>query len=125
MIAYVLLTSGDVMDTSESILRAILATLARRAFPPSEILRIVAPVSGGPKQILAYNLCDGQTPQAEIGKKAQLDKGNLSRSIARWVEAGIIVRVGADELPLHVYPLARDALKIAQQKGKDDVRRSR
>jgi len=63
-------------------------------------------MAGSDKQVLAYNLCDGQTPQAEIAKKAKLDKGNLSRSITRWVEAGIVVRVGPDEAPLHLYPIS-------------------
>jgi predicted transcriptional regulator len=106
---------GLSMDASESILRAILATVARTTFPPAELLKVVSPFAGGQKQVLAYNLCDGETPQAEIGKKAQLDKGSLSRSIARWIEAGIVVRVGANDLPLHVYPLIGDALKQAQR----------
>lgn len=104
------------MDSNESLLRAILATLARSTFPPSELLKIVATASGGKKQIDAYNLCDGHTPQADIGKKAQIDKGSLSRSISRWVEAGIVVRIGPNELPLHVYPLHGDNLKKAEQR---------
>ena len=99
------------MDTSESILKAILATVARSAFPPIELAKVVAPVAAGKRQVVAYNLCDGRTPQAEIGKKAQLDKGNLSRSIARWIEAGVVVRVGPNDYPLHVYPLSADILK--------------
>jgi hypothetical protein len=50
------------LDTSESLLRAILATVARAAFPPSHIYRIVAPVAGSDKQLAAYNLCDGKNP---------------------------------------------------------------
>lgn len=96
---------------NESLLRAILATVARGAFPPSEVYKIVAPVGDGDKQLAAYNLCDGKTPQAEIGKKAGLDKGNLSRSITRWIEAGVVVRVGADHHPMHVYPLTKSSLK--------------
>jgi DNA-binding HxlR family transcriptional regulator len=99
------------MDVSESLLRAILATVARTAFPPTEIYKIVAPVAGSNKQVVAYNLCDGKTPQAEISKRAKLDSGNLSRSISRWVEAGIVVRVGGDQHPMHVYPLTKSCLK--------------
>src|SRR5258708_40003039 len=99
------------MDSSESLLRAILATVARKPFPPPELLRIIPPAAGGAKQILAYNLCDGGTPQSKIVKKAKLDKGSLSRSIARWIEAGVVVRVGADQHPLHVYPLSKENLK--------------
>ena len=75
------------------------------AFPPETLAKIIAPTAGSAKQVLAYNLCDGETPQAEIGKKAKLDSGNLSRSISRWIEAGLIIRVGPDEHPLHLYPL--------------------
>lgn len=100
------------MDISESLFRAILATVARSTFPPAEILEIVAPIAGSDKQIAAYNLCDGKTPQAQIGKQAKLDKGSLSRSISRWVEAGIVVRVGKDQYPMHVYPLAKSTLKL-------------
>jgi hypothetical protein len=100
--------AGSCMDINESLLRGILATVARQTFTPAQILKIVAPTQDRRRQLLAYNLCDGVTPQAEIGKKARLDKGNLSRSIARWIEAGIIIRVGAERHPLHVYPISAD-----------------
>jgi hypothetical protein len=90
----------------ESLLRAVLATVARQVFPPDKVLEILAARNSGKKQIAAYNLCDGATPQAEIGKRAGLDKGSLSRSIARWTDAGIVVRIGPNDLPLHVYPLS-------------------
>ncbi|ACI92629.1 hypothetical protein OCAR_5497 [Afipia carboxidovorans OM5] len=50
-------------------------------------------------------MCDGETPQADIGKRVKLDSGNLSRTIAKWVEAGIVIRIGADDHPLHLYAL--------------------
>ena len=99
------------MDTNESLLRAILATVARSTFSPADIYKIVVPVPGGDKQLTAYNLCDGKIPQAEIGKRAKLDKGSLSRSISRWIEAGIVVRVGRDQHPMHLYPITRSSLK--------------
>ncbi|BAM90399.1 hypothetical protein S58_44140 [Bradyrhizobium oligotrophicum S58] len=95
------------MDTSDELLKAILATVARNTFPPAVITKIVAPTSGSEKQLLAYNLCDGQTPQAEICKKAKLDKGSFSRSLTKWIEAGVVVRIGSERLPLHVYPLTK------------------
>jgi len=93
------------MDVNESLLRAILATVSRQVFPPDDIVKILSAGSGGKKQIAAYNLCDGVLQQSEIGRRAGLDKGNLSRSISRWLEAGIVVRVGPDNLPLHLYSL--------------------
>ena len=99
------------MDTSEALLKAILATVARTTFPPDVLYKIVAPTAGSEKQLLAYNLCDGETPQADICKKAKLDAGNFSRAVARWIGAGVVVRVGSDRLPLHVYPLTQTSGK--------------
>jgi DNA-binding MarR family transcriptional regulator len=98
------------MDTNETLLRAILATVARQAFPPEMLYKIVAPTSASSKQLTAYNLCDGNTPQAEIAKKAKLDKGNFSRALARWIEEGVVIRVGKEQIPLHLYPLTKTFL---------------
>jgi hypothetical protein len=95
------------VDTTEALLKGILAVVARTAFPPEAIYKIVAPTTGSDKQVLAYNLCDGGTPQNVIGKRAKLDSGNLSRSINRWIEAGVVIRIGADQFPLHLYPLTK------------------
>lgn len=103
------------VDTTEALLKGILAMVGRTAFPPEALYKLVAPTSGSEKQVLAYNLCDGETPQAEISKKAKLDPGNLSRTIAKWVEAGIVIRVGADELPLHLYPLTGPTAKSGKK----------
>jgi len=94
------------VNTTDALLKGILATVGRTAFPPDKLYKIVAPTTGSAKQVLAYNLCDGETPQAEIGKRAKLDTSNLSKTITKWVEAGVVVRVGADGHPLHVYPLS-------------------
>lgn len=104
------------MNGTEALLRAILATTARAAFPPSEVIKVVCPKAGSERQLAAYNLCDGETSQSEICKRAKLDGGNLSRSISRWIEAGIIVRVGPEQLPLHIYPLSKDIVKAALSK---------
>jgi len=104
------------MNTTDALLKGILATVARTAFPPDAVLKMVAPTAGSEKQLLAYNLCDGETSQAEIGKKAKLDPGNLSRAIARWVDAGVVLRVGPDQLPLHVYPLTKAPSKADSKK---------
>jgi hypothetical protein len=104
------------MNATDALLRGILATVARETFPPDALLKIVAPTGASDKQLLAYNLCDGETSQAEIGKAAKLDPGNFSRAIARWVEAGVVVRIGSDQLPLHVYPLAKTSSRAASKK---------
>jgi hypothetical protein len=63
------------MDMTESLLRAIFAVSARRAFSPSEVARIVCPQKRSDKQASAYNLCDGQTSQRGIAKRTELDQG--------------------------------------------------
>jgi hypothetical protein len=103
------------MDMNESLLRAIFATVGRSTFPPPQVYRVITPHGGSDRQLAAYNLRDGNTPQADIAKRAKLDKGAMSRALARWIEAGIVVRIGKDMLPLHVYPLSKDNLKAAKE----------
>lgn len=94
----------------ERLLRAILATVARQTFPPSELVAMVAPRKGMLKQIQAFNMCDGTNTQSQIAKITKLDSGNLSKSIKRWIDLGIVVRVVEDkvEKPIHVYPISED-----------------
>jgi DNA-binding MarR family transcriptional regulator len=94
-------------------LRAILAILARQTFPPMQLQELIARGGAGERQLKAYNLCDGTRSQAEIAKDVGLDQGNFSRSLARWVDAGIVIRVGEgrDMRPLHVYPLPESLAK--------------
>ena len=99
------------MDVNEAILRAILGLQARLVFSPERLAQLVAPKAPGEKQLQAYNLCDGETSQLEICKQTGLDKGSLSRSIDRWVEVGIMIRIGPDQYPLHFYPVPKELLK--------------
>ena len=99
------------MDTTEALLRGTLATVARTTYPPVVLYKIVAPPGASDKELLADNLCDVETPQAEIGRKAKIDHGNLSRLIAKWVEAAIVIRVGDDGYPMHVHPLTKPSGK--------------
>jgi hypothetical protein len=103
------------MDMNESLLRAIFLTVGRSAFAPKDVYRIVTPHGGSDKNFAAYNLCDGKTPQTDIAKNAKLDKGALSRVLARWIDAGIVVRIGQDQLPLHVYPLSKASIGEAAE----------
>jgi predicted transcriptional regulator len=100
------------MNGVEAYLRAILATVARHTFPLEVILEIVG---SGEKQLRAFNLCDGTRTQAEIVKELSLDKGNFSRTLGRWIDAGIAIRVGdiKDARPVHVYPLPDSMMKKA------------
>lgn len=98
---------------SDALLRAILSVVARGAFPPAKIAEIVLSKGAGPKQVQAYNLCDGTRGQADITKALKLDPGNFSRTVSRWVDSGIVFRLGEgrEAKLLHAYPLSTDAKK--------------
>jgi predicted transcriptional regulator len=105
------------MNPQEAYLRAILATVARQAFSPEKILEIMGPNSGE-KQFKAFNLCDGTRTQAEVAKEVGLDQGNFSKSLGRWIDAGIVIRVGEgrEVRPVHVYPLPDSHTKMGSKK---------
>ena len=96
---------------TEQLLRAILGMAARQAIPEGRLAQIVAK-GGGESQLHAFNMCDGEKSQGEIAKAASIDPGSFSRTVARWVEAGIVVRLGEgrEATLLHVYPLSREAI---------------
>ncbi|WP_417492334.1 MarR family transcriptional regulator [Maricaulis sp.] len=96
------------MLTAEySLLRGILATIARQTFTPDTLYALVVPNSNAKTNAIAFNLCDGSRTQSEIATAAGVDKGNLSKRIQRWVDAGIIIKIPHEKswLPLHLYPI--------------------
>ncbi len=101
---------------NEALLRAILSVTARQAFPPERLAEIVLAKGAGVKQVEAFNLCDGSKTQGEIAKDSKLDAGNFSRTVSRWVDEGVVFRLGEgrEARLLHVYPLPDAATK---QKG--------
>lgn len=105
------------MDTQDTFLRAILATVARQTFSPTRILEILGPAAGE-KQHRAFNLCDGSRTQADIAKELGLDSGNFSKTLNRWIDEGIVIRVGEkrEARPLHVYPLPEALIKKGSKK---------
>lgn len=90
--------------TTDELLRALLATAGRVAVPP-DLLRTTISPSGAPKYIHAYNLCDGTRAAADIARLAQLDLSNLSKVVTRWVDAGVLFKVGEVPNLLHLYRL--------------------
>lgn len=101
------------MSDQTAYLRAILATVARQTFPVDQIVSIVTKGTGGEKQLRAYNLCDGSKSQSEIAKEVGVDSSNFSKSISRWVDEGIVIKVGdgRESKPIHVYPLPESKIK--------------
>jgi hypothetical protein len=66
-------------------------------------------VGAGEKQRQAFNMCDGARSQGDIVKALKFDQGNFSKTVARWIEAGVVLRLGEgrDTKLLHVYPLPK------------------
>lgn len=105
------------MGSQDTFLRAILATVARQTFSPEDILKLLG-AAAGEKQHRAFNLCDGSRTQADIAKELGLDPGNFSKTLSRWIDEGIVIRVGEkrEARPLHVYPLPEALIKKGAKK---------
>lgn len=101
------------MDQTHDLLRALLVTSGRIAFDPADVYDLVNPTGKGSKQIQAYNLADGTRTQREVAKKAKIDAANFSHTVARWIAAGIMFRLGEgrDATLLHIYPIFPKAPK--------------
>lgn len=97
------------MADTEELLRILVQLNARREFPP-EILREIV---GTGRNVDAYNLCDGSRTQAAVVKEAKIDAGQFSRAVSRWVQEGVLFRLGSgrDLRPLHLYPLQGESPK--------------
>lgn len=93
-------------ELTDDLLRYLLRTSGRIAFPVSDLREIVVPNPKVKRQLKAYNLCDGTRRLSDIAKKTGLDRGNFSRTVSRWEELGVIMRIGPDANPLHIYPLS-------------------
>lgn len=97
----------------ETLLRAIFSMSARQVFSEDAVRQIIAPKGSGETQIAAYNMCDGTMMQGEIARTLKLDQGNFSRTVARWIEAGVVIKLGEknEAKLLHIYPLPKERAK--------------
>lgn len=93
------------MSNGDVYLKAMMSLLARQTFPPDRLMELV----GKEKQLDAYNLCDGSRTQSDIAKHLGLDSANFSKTVGRWVELGILIRVpeGSGFRLVHLYPLPK------------------
>jgi hypothetical protein len=100
------------------LLKCAIQVVGRLAMRPEQVGEVVVVNA---KQLKAYNLCDGTRTQGEVAKAAGLDNGNFSRTTVRWVESGVLFKVGTgrDAKLLHLYPLVKGDFKPARKrKGK-------
>jgi hypothetical protein len=106
---------------TNTLLKAILGMTARQAISVEDLIQTVVPKGSGEAQVEAYNLCDGTRSQGQIAKEVRLDPGNFSRTVARWVEAGIVMKLGdaKDGAPLlHIYPIPKDRIGNGKERGR-------
>jgi DNA-binding MarR family transcriptional regulator len=115
------------METNDLLLFAL--QIFARSVIPVEQLQVI--VGTGVNQVKAYNLCDGTRTQREIATETGIDSGNLSRTIARWCEQGIVRVVSNNQKDtyLHAYPLpAGEVLRNTKHRpkaGKKSKKRKR
>ncbi len=83
---------------AQHFVRPLISLLGRSVFSTDVLTEIVAPLKGMEKQIAAFNMCDGTRSQTDIGKQLKLDPGNFSRTVARWVDAGVVFRLTIDDI---------------------------
>lgn len=105
----------------EALLRAQLAVVGRSVVSPRELLDIIAPTNrGADKNLKAYNLCDGTRIQSAVAKESKLDSGNFNRTVARWIEAGVLfeVPVGDGVHLRHLYPVPLQELVRRSKENK-------
>ena len=88
------------------LLKALIRVTGRVAIPPAQLREMIIPDAGKMKQLRAYNLCDGSRTQGEVQKAAGIDAGSFSHTLKRWLERGIVFRIGDEKNLLHLYPMA-------------------
>lgn len=105
------------IEYSDQLLRCLVHIIGRAAMSVEKVADVVG---SGPKQIEAFNLCDGTRSQTEVCKKTGLDAGNLSRTFTRWVENGVAFWIGEGKAvrPLHIFPLPTSAKTKPRKKKK-------
>ncbi len=93
---------------AEYLIECLIQVVGRVAVPEEKVREIVG---WKPKQVRAFNFCDGNTSQKDIAKKVRLHQQSLSVSAKRWVQNGVAFWVGDGKNArlLHIYPLDEKA----------------
>lgn len=101
-------------------LTAIIQISGRNVFPEDILMQIIAPPGSSEKQLKAYNMLDGTLTQTEVWGKLKIDPGNFSRTVSRWINLGVVFRIGEgkDQKLLHVYPLPENNVKKFSKRRK-------
>ena len=110
---------NDTAPTTDDLLRVLIVMAGRLAVPPDQLRNIVSP-TGSQKYIEAYNLCDGTRGLSDVARVAGLDKSNLNKSLSRWVDAGVVFKVGGAPNLLHIYRLSLPTSQGSRGTQKED-----
>jgi hypothetical protein len=79
--------------------------VGRLAVPEKNLRTLVTP-KGNLNYIRAYNRCDGAASLSDVAEGVGLDPANFRKLVQRWVDAGIMFRVGEKgDVLLHLYAL--------------------
>lgn len=105
------------MDNSQVYLKAMMSLVARQTFTPERLAEIVTPLANA-KTFEIFNLCDGTRTQTDIANSLKIDSGNLSRTIKRWIDEGVVIKVTEEgkDRPVHVYPIPDRFIQSAKKK---------
>lgn len=114
---------GNAGETND-LLRILIMLAGRLAVPPEQLPSLVSPKSNV-SYLKAYSLCDGRTALRDLVAETGIDKGSLSKTIAKWVDDGIAFRVGPEQYPLHLYPLPGYGRRTSRGEGETTVRSGR
>jgi hypothetical protein len=89
---------------NEDLLRCLMQIIGRATIPQQEVRAVVGRHKS---RVRAFNLLDGTVTLRDVARKTRIDRGNLSRSAANWVENGIAFWIGQgkDARLLHLYPI--------------------
>ncbi len=95
------------MNEEKELLKGIFHLVGRIAFNEQKLIDIITSKKAGPKQVKAFNLCDGTKTLGEIAKESGIEPGNFSKTVNRWVSEGILVKLvdGKTVRPLHLFPV--------------------
>jgi len=101
----------------EWLLECLIHIIGRAAIKIEEVRQIVGTKE---KYVQAYNLCDGTLTLSKIAKKTDLDQGNLSHAVDRWIKNGVAFRYeeGNEVKLLHVFPIPENSKEKPNPRGK-------
>ena len=104
-------------NKTEWLMMCLIKVLGRIGVKTEEVCKIVC---DRPKQIEAYNLCDGSQTLTYIAKKTNIAISNLSNTVDRWVNNGIAFRFkeGNEVRILHIFPITSNNSPMRKRRRK-------